>query len=128
MLTPYCKICSKALAGKQTHFCSKICKNKFHQSYTSQKSRGLDRKLNLLKLAGEKCSKCGYNKNISALSFHHLESKDKDFKLDMRSLSNRTLDKVMNELQKCILLCHNCHAEIHNPDLELEKLSLSRLL
>lgn len=113
-----CMICAKELIGKQSLFCSLSCKNKQHQSYPAQKERGLKRKLNIISQKGAKCSKCGYKKNLSALSFHHL--KDKDFKLDMRSLSNRTLNKVMAELQKCVLLCHNCHAEIHNPELDLE--------
>jgi hypothetical protein len=100
-------------------FCSTRCKNKQHQSYNAQKQRGFKRKLKLFNLAGGKCSKCGYNRNLAGLSFHHLEAKEKDFKLDMRSLSNRTLDKVMSEFRKCLLLCHNCHAEIHNPELDL---------
>lgn len=82
----------------------------------------------LFKLAGGKCSKCGYQKNLSALSFHHSLSDEKEFKLDMRSLSNRKLNEVMKEYSKCILLCHNCHSEIHNPDLDLGSEALSRLL
>jgi hypothetical protein len=74
-----------------------------------------------------KCLKCGYNRNISALTFHHTEA-NKDFKLDMRSLSNRKWVEIEKEFKKCILLCHNCHAEIHYPTLDLESLSLSRLL
>lgn len=113
-----CIICGTTLKGKQTMFCTVSCKNKTHQSYTAQKKRGLGRKLEIISTLGAKCTKCGYNKNLSALSFHHL--KDKSFKLDLRSLSNRTYKKVMQELEKCVLLCHNCHAEIHNPELDLE--------
>lgn len=121
-----CTVCRQQLKGKQTMFCSIKCKNTIHQSYPSQKKRGLTRKLEIISQFGNKCTRCGYNKNLSALSFHHL--KDKDFKLDLRSLSNRTIARVMQELDKCILLCHNCHSEVHNPELDLEKLSLSRLL
>lgn len=66
--------------------------------------------------------RCGYKKNLAALSFHHTDPENKRFKLDVRSLSNRTLEKIEKELSKCILLCHNCHAEEHFPELELEKL------
>lgn len=123
-----CKSCGNKLKGKQTHFCSIKCKNKSHQCYPSQKQRGLARKLQLLKMAGGKCSRCGYKKNLSALSFHHSSLMMKEFKLDVRSLSNRKLKTVLDEFRKCKLLCHNCHSEIHNPKLDLDFLSLSRLL
>lgn len=123
-----CKSCSKNLKGKQRLYCSIRCKNQFHQSYPAQKRRGLQRKVQLFLLAGGKCKKCDYKKNLAALSFHHLSSKEKDFKLDARSLSNRTIAVVMKEFKKCILLCHNCHHELHNPDLDLGSESLSRLL
>lgn len=117
-----CIICGTLLRGKQTRFCSSACKNKYHQSYPSQKDRGLTRKLKLIKAAGSCCSICGYRKNLAALAFHHTDSAEKDFKLDMRSLSNRGLKSVLAELDKCILVCHNCHAELHNPHLNLDSL------
>ncbi|HZM64558.1 MAG TPA: hypothetical protein VFB59_05480 [Candidatus Saccharimonadales bacterium] len=47
---------------------------------------------------------------------------DKEFQLDVRSLSNRKAGPILAEVAKCKLLCHNCHAETHNPDLDLAKL------
>ena len=41
----------------------------------------------------------------------------------MRSLSNRNRDAIDDEIRKCILLCANCHAEIHFPDLDMESSS-----
>lgn len=123
-----CKICSKKLQGRQSMYCSIFCKNKAHQSYSAQKNRGLKRKLLLIDLSGGKCSICGYKKNLSALTFHHTDSHKKDFKLDMRSLSNRKFSFINKEFKKCILLCHNCHAELHNPKHNLALLSSSRLL
>jgi predicted nucleic acid-binding Zn ribbon protein len=117
-----CIVCGKSLHGRQTKFCSPVCKNKDLQSYEAQKRRGLARKLDLIKNAGGRCSICGYDKNLAALVFHHTASSDKDFKLDMRSLSNRRLDPVLEEINKCILVCANCHAELHNPRLNLDLL------
>lgn len=119
-----CKICNTPLQGKQKKYCSKTCKNKALQSYPAQKLRGFQRKLELVKMRGGHCSICGYKKNLAALTFHHTGS-NKKFKLDMRSLSNRTFEKVLNELQNCILVCNNCHAELHNPRLSLASLSKS---
>jgi len=118
-----CIVCGAELLGKQTHFCSHACKNNYHQSYEAQKRRGLLRKLQLVRQKGGCCSICGYRKNLAALVFHHTDSTTKDFKLDMRSLSNRTIDAVMLETDKCILVCANCHAELHNAELDLDLLT-----
>lgn len=117
-----CSVCEKGLTGKQVLYCSPACKNSVHQSYPAQKKRGLERKLFLVKKLGGKCSRCGYAANLSALAFHHVGGKE--FKLDARSLSNRKIGPILSEVAKCKLLCHNCHAETHNPNLDLAKLSI----
>lgn len=117
-----CTVCDKILVGRQTLYCSVICKNSIHQSYAAQKKRGLSRKLHFVKLLGGKCSNCGYSKNLAGLAFHHLGGKE--FKLDVRSLSNRNIIPIKKEIAKCKILCHNCHAELHNPTLDLAKLSI----
>lgn len=61
---------------------------------------------------GGKCSKCGYDSCLAALDFHHIEPAHKDFgiaKVKKRSFD----DKVKKELDKTILVCANCHREIH---------------
>jgi len=63
-------------------------------------------------LKGGGCQVCGYNKCISALEFHHVDEKDKGFDLSTRGLT-RSWEKIKNEIQKCILVCSNCHREIH---------------
>ncbi len=120
--SPNCIICGRPLTGKQTKFCSRSCKNKDLQSYDAQQQRGLARKLELVKAAGSCCSRCGYRGNLAALTFHHTDPSQKEFKLDMRSLSNRKLNYVLRELDKCTLVCANCHAELHNPHLDLGQL------
>jgi hypothetical protein len=117
-----CKICGKPLTGRQTKFCSVTCKNRDLQSYEAQQKRGLTRKLEIIKSAGGRCSICGYHHNLAALVFHHTNPGGKDFKLDMRSLSNRKLEPILAEIDKCILVCANCHAELHNPHLNLDSL------
>jgi len=119
---PNCIVCGSLLKGRQTRFCSTTCKNKYHQSYEAQKSRGLTRKLELVKAAGGRCVLCGYSKNLAALTFHHSDADEKNFKLDMRSLSNRRFEIIRAEVEKCILVCQNCHAELHNPHLNLADL------
>ena len=63
-----------------------------------------------LKING--CAICGYNKCDAALDFHHVNSKDKTFPLVVNSIT-RTNKSIIDEINKCILLCRNCHMEIH---------------
>jgi len=59
---------------------------------------------------GGKCQKCGYNKCAGAMDFHHLDPKAKDFTI---SGNFGKWENIKNELDKCILLCKNCHSELH---------------
>ena len=86
--------------------------------YLKQKERALVRKLELIAERGNKCEICGYDKNIAALDFHHLNPEEKSFQLDARHLSNTSTDKIREELKKCILVCANCHRELHYPTME----------
>ncbi len=62
---------------------------------------------------GGKCAICGYDRCQRALEFHHLGDKKKDFGLSSRGLT-RSWEKIKEELKKCILLCSNCHMEVHD--------------
>lgn len=88
-------------------------------SYENQKKRGIERKIYFINNLGGCCSKCGYNKNLAALEFHHVNPESKEFQIDIRRLSNTSMDKLQEEIHKCILLCANCHREEHNPNLFL---------
>jgi predicted HNH restriction endonuclease len=61
---------------------------------------------------GGRCKICGYNRCLEALEFHHLEKNGKDFGLSDRGYT-RSWDKIQNEINKCVLLCSNCHREVH---------------
>lgn len=58
------------------------------------------------------CEKCGYNKCNEALEFHHLDPSKKDFGISSNGHCN-SWEKVKKELDKCIMVCANCHREIH---------------
>lgn len=124
-----CVVCSSILVGQQQKYCSNKCKQKHHyyrlkeqtNTYHSQTLRALSRKLELVEMMGGKCTRCGYNSNLSALHFHHLKAYQKAFKLDMRTLSNRRWSVIVEEVEKCELVYANFHAEEHNPELSVEK-------
>lgn len=87
--------------------------------YKKKKELGIDpvrvvrerRKQELVDLLGGQCQLCGYNKAIRNLVFHHL--KDKKFPLSSRGFQY-SMDKILPEVLKCIMVCHNCHGEIHD--------------
>lgn len=61
---------------------------------------------------GGKCCLCGYSKCLAALEFHHIDKKTKSFGIATMGLG-LSYSKVLEEAKKCILVCSNCHAEIH---------------
>ena len=61
---------------------------------------------------GNKCAICGYDKCQRALNFHHIDPSKKEFDLASRGLT-RSWKKIKDEIKKCVLVCANCHAEIH---------------
>jgi predicted HNH restriction endonuclease len=60
---------------------------------------------------GGRCQVCGYDKCEGALELHHLDQSKKDFGIGDKGYT-RAWSKVQAELDKCILLCANCHREI----------------
>jgi 5-methylcytosine-specific restriction endonuclease McrA len=75
-----------------------------------QKRRDTVKKM-AVEYKGGKCEKCGYNKYIGALEFHHVNG-EKDFGIGAKGYT-RSWAKVKEELDKCIMLCSNCHKETH---------------
>lgn len=70
--------------------------------------------------AGGKCVKCGYDKCLAALDFHHEDPNEKEFhpsklcKINpFTTRPDANLQRTLDELSKCILLCANCHRELH---------------
>ena len=65
----------------------------------------------LIAYKGGKCQMCGYDKCERELEFHHLDPSEKDFGIS-KTLT-RSVASLKEEVDKCILLCSNCHAEEH---------------
>lgn len=103
-----CKHHGLTLFGKQKHrhsfsyYCIKCSAARKARWQRNNKEKAVRYK-------GGKCQNCGYNKCLGALHFHHLDPSKKDF----ASFSSFKLEDCKDELDKCILLCANCHAEIH---------------
>ncbi len=76
------------------------------------------RKIELILYKGGKCENCGYNKISGALQFHHINPKEKSFTIGGR---NYSLENMKKEADKCLLICANCHAEVHSEITEYGK-------
>lgn len=90
--------------GNLNSYCKKCSANKKQKS--SQRF-----KLECVAYKGGKCERCGYDKCPAAFDFHHKDPTKKDFKI---SASKTTITEAVKiELDKCELLCANCHREEH---------------
>lgn len=114
-----CPTCSKQfLAPVKQTYCSIDCRPKVNLQ--EKKARAVlavtKRRKKLKEMAvahkGGCCQVCGYNKCIEALEFHHEDSKEKDFSIS-GSGNTKAWASILKELEKCILMCANCHREIH---------------
>lgn len=70
------------------------------------------KKIYAIEQFGGKCQICGYNKCINALEFHHIDKEEKE-EPPSYIIMRWSWERVKKELEKCILVCANCHREIH---------------
>lgn len=71
-------------------------------------------KARIVESLGGSCCICGYNKCYDALACHHLDPSKKDLALSAIRANPKNWNTIVLELRKCILVCHNCHCEIHS--------------
>jgi len=83
--------------------------------------RYLRLKIRAIEYKGGKCIKCGYNKYFN-LVFHHRDPNVKDY--DWNTLRKRSWEVIIKELDKCDIMCHNCHNELHYDENELHQMEL----
>ena len=81
-------------------------------SYENLKTHRKKIKEELITYKGGECQLCHYNKCNASLDFHHLDPNEKDFGISQNN-TYRNIDKMKQEVDKCILVCANCHREIH---------------
>lgn len=74
-------------------------------------------------IMGTKCVICGYDKSYYSLAYHHIDPTTKEFNIsEVRSYSY-AWDKIEAELRKCVVVCTNCHGEIHHGLIEAPTVS-----
>lgn len=89
-MLPYCKPCTNLQTVERNRKFKKKC----------------------IEYKGGKCQRCEYNKCDNAMEFHHVSPEHKDFSI--AEVRNKQInDEIKAELDKCILVCANCHREVH---------------
>lgn len=84
---------------------------KTHCNSCAVNSRRFAVKKRAVAYKGGSCKRCGYSKCLNALQFHHTDPSQKDFSFS--SNHSRSWARIQAELDKCVLLCSNCHVEVH---------------
>ena len=86
----------------------KTC-SKCHNLRTGE--TGKNNRLFAVEKLGGKCMVCDYAKYIGSLDIHHLDPKIKD--KNFSCMRGWCKERILAEIEKCVLLCRNCHAEVH---------------
>ena len=90
----------------KTHSWCKPCNNK--DSWERQKNI----KAECVEYKGGKCLHCGIKDDPCIYDFHHIDATTKNYTI--ARFTHRSLQSVKSELDKCILLCSNCHRKEHS--------------
>jgi len=108
-----CTKCKKELPlkdfsrkGERLHSWCRSC------LYLCQSEVDNKKKEKAVQYKGGKCIHCGYDKYYGALEFHHRNPSEKD--VNFKKLRKRKWDEYKKELDKCDMVCSNCHSEIHH--------------
>jgi hypothetical protein len=109
-----CRECMKS--DSKARYASGESTAKLRNARTLAERAELKRKL--VESAGGRCNRCGYNRSFSALEFHHISS-DKEYEMAIlitraRGKNGEHLRLAIAEAAKCVLLCSNCHRELHD--------------
>jgi len=109
----HCQFCGKPKEPSYSKTCSEECAKKWRAVVRNKRARKLAKKFDKWKCSIG-CESCGYNKCGKALDFHHTNPNTKLFeinKLNWWSFITYDNERVKQEIDKCILICANCHRE-----------------
>ena len=100
-----CKLCKKKFKDYQDR-CISRCGS------CNTKIRRFRAKAAAIKYLGGRCGNCEWHGDQAAFQFHHKNSKGKEFEIG--NVANKSWNSIKKEMQKCVLLCANCHMIEHS--------------
>ena len=99
---PYCRECGKELT--RSHY--KLNK----RAYLDRNARTYARHRELIRQAKSRpCADCGVQYPYYVMDFDHRVGEAKTFELN--SVARKTVREIMREIEKCDVVCSNCHRE-----------------
>lgn len=116
-----------SIIKKELEKCDILCQNCHREEHYILDNNDKRRKSKeiYLEYSKQECERCGYKKCPAALSFHHKNAKDKHFMIGTLSERISTIEDlsvvIKNELDKCEVLCSNCHVLEHSDIIFFEK-------
>jgi len=105
-LNSYCKACHSEYVN--IHY----KKNKKKYLYRNKKNKEKIKAYIDSVKEKSKCTFCGEN-HIATLQFHHTTPNEKEFTIAEAVRLGKSLKTIKHELNKCIVLCANCHFKLH---------------
>lgn len=127
-----CKRCeNEILDKKRRNYCSDDCSKEARKEYVRSRKFNYDLvkkwriliKQKAIDYKGGCCQVCGYKKCNRSLDFHHMDPSKKDFTIS--KYKNKKIENLKSELDKCILVCSNCHGEIHDNILDVSNIKIN---
>lgn len=94
--------------GNPKLFCNEKCTRK--QAVSDKRKR---LRIQMLDYKGRKCERCGWDESPVGLAAHHTDPTQKEFSMGDSGIT-RSWERIKAELDKCVMLCHNCHSVIHS--------------
>lgn len=103
-----CQNCHAELHERERNLNENFARADKREKYRTRKSYAIA-------IKGGCCELCGYtNDGQQSFTFHHIDKTQKSFPLDSVAFCNRKDNEILDELNKCQLLCFNCHMEIED--------------
>ena len=99
----------KRLSDKKYYLKNKIKLNEKQREYHGKRQKEF---LHAYK-KGKSCVLCGYNEHEEILQFHHKDKREKLFEITLFKIAKRSSEELKKEIDKCILICPNCHFLLH---------------
>ena len=119
MTTKICTKCKLKLPIEEFHWRNKAAgtrRSECKKCHNATMRKDYDKKreqVDAMKFSFGGCQKCGYDKCIEALDFHHRNPDEKEYDIAQMIRNHRTQEVIAQEMQKCVVLCANCHREFH---------------
>ena len=81
------------------------------KEYDAELARKIRSERKIMLLSGKVCERCGFD-DIRALEFHHRDPSQKEYTVG--TLMTKGLERLLKEVNKCEIICANCHAIEHS--------------